>query len=128
MRNKILNIVSAIFGLLLMNSGLAKFFNYMPPPDNLPEALIADNMAIAEIVWLLPLVASAEILGGLLILFPRTRALGILVVLPVMAGMLLTHIFVAPFGLPIAFVIWAIMLWIIIENRHKYLPLISKEE
>ncbi len=126
MKKKILNILSALFGLLLINSGLNKFLNYIPVPDNLPEAVVKDDAAFAEIVWLLPLIGFAEVLGGLLILFPKTRALGTLVIFPVMVGVLLTHIFVAPDGLPIALVIWAILIWIIYDNKRKYLPLVSQ--
>ena len=125
MKRKILNVLSVLFGLLLMNAGLSKFFNYMPVPENLPEAVVKDNAAFAEISWLMPLIASAELLGGLLILFPKTRALGALVVFPVMVGVLLTHTLVAPEGLPIALVIWAILLWIIFDNRQKYLALVG---
>lgn len=125
MKNKVFNILSVIFSLLLMNGGLNKFLNYMPVPDGLPEELIKDNLAILELVWLMPLIGTAELLGGFLILFPKTRALGALVVFPVMVGVLLTHLTVAPDGLVIAAVIWVILLWIIYENKEKYLPLIK---
>ncbi len=128
MKNKILNIVAALFGLLLINGGLNKFLNYMPVPDNLPSALIKDSVALLEIEWLMPLIAIAELLGGILIIIPRTRALGALVVFPVMVGVLLTHIFVAPDGLIIAVVIWAILLWIIVENKQKYLQLLKSND
>ena len=120
MKNKIFNVISVLFSLLLINGGLNKFLNYMPVPDNLPEALMKDDLAIREISRLLPLVGAAEIIGGLLILFPKTRALGGLVVFPVMVGVLLTHLTVAPEGLPIAIVIWAILLWVLWENRQKF--------
>ena len=125
MKNKIFNIVSVIFSLLLINGGLNKFLNYMPVPEDLPAELLNDNTALMEIEWLIPLVGIAEILGGILIVFPKTRALGALVIFPVMVGVLLTHIFVAPSGLPIALVIWAILVWIIYENREKYLQLMT---
>ena len=125
MKNKIFNIVSVIFSLLLINGGLNKFLNYMPVPEDLPTELLNDNTALMEIAWLIPLVGIAEILGGILIVFPKTRALGALVIFPVMVGVLLTHIFVAPSGLPIALVIWAILVWIIYENREKYLQLMA---
>jgi uncharacterized membrane protein len=125
MKKKVLNVLSVIFGLLLLNGGLSKFFNYMPVPEDLPQALINDNIAFMEIEWLMPLIAFAEILGGILIIFNKTRALGALVVFPVMVGVLLTHIFVAPSGLPIVFVIWAILGWIIFDNRSKYLNLLK---
>ena len=77
----------------------------MPIPPDLPEAIEKDNLAFMEIEWLMPLVGFAELLGGLLILLSKTRALGALIVFPVMVGVLLTHILVAPEGLIIAFVI-----------------------
>lgn len=117
-------ILFSLFGLLLINGGLDKFLHYMPVPEGLPEELLKDNAAFAEISWLMPLVGFAEVLGGFLILFPKTRALGALVVFPVMVGVLLTHITVAPEGLVMALVIWAFLLWIIFDNRQKYLSLI----
>ncbi|WP_460687896.1 hypothetical protein [Niabella aquatica] len=68
----------------------------MPLHDDLPDALIKDNAAFLEISWLLPLIG----LGCLLIRFPKTRTLGVLLVFPVMVGILLTHFFVAPGELP----------------------------
>ena len=124
MKKKILNILSAIFGLLLVNGGLNKFLNYMPTPEDLNPELIKDFEALIEISWLMPLIALAELIGGALLIFPRTRALGALIVFPVMVGVLLTHIFVDTSGLPIAIVIWAILLWILFENRDKYFPII----
>lgn len=125
MKNKIFNIVSVIFSLLLINGGLNKFLTYMPAPEDLPAELLNDNIALIEIEWLIPLVGIAEILGGILIVLSKTRALGALVIFPVMVGVLLTHIFVAPSGLPIALVIWTILIWIIYENREKYFQLIT---
>src|SRR6056297_1972011 len=108
MKIKILNILSVLLGLLFLNGGLNKFLNYMPVPDDLPEPISKDNEALMEIIWLIPLIAAAEILGAILIFFPKTRALGALVIFPVMVGILLTHLFVAPEGLLMAILIWAV--------------------
>lgn len=125
MKSKILTVLSILFGLLFINAGLNKFFNYMPVPENLPEPLAKDTAAFLEISWLMPLVGFAEVAGGLLIMFRRTRALAVLIIFPVMVGILLTNIFVAPDGLPVALVIWGILLWIIYDNRRRYLPIIG---
>jgi putative oxidoreductase len=125
MKKIIFHIVSCLFALLLLNGGLNKFFNYMPIPDDLPEAFVKDNAAIAEIEWLMPLIGAAEVIGALLLLFPKTRALGLLVIFPVMVGVLLTHTIVEPSGLVMVAIIWAIMGWIIYENREKYLGLLK---
>ena len=125
MKNKILMGASILFGLTFINSGLNKFFNYMPMPEDMPESLIKLMMAFMEIDWLMPLVAVAEIVGGVLFMTTKFRALGAIIILPVMVGILLTHIVNAPSGLPLALVLLSINLWVIIENRKKYMPMIK---
>lgn len=120
MKKKLLFVCSLLFGLLLLNGGLNKLFNYMPTPDDLDPEMLQDFIALNEIVWLLPLIGIAEIIGGLLIIFPKTRALGALVIFPVAVGILLTHIFVDTSGLLIALVIWIVLLWILFDNKEKY--------
>jgi len=124
MKKKILLVISILFGLIFINSGLNKFFNYMPMPVEMPENMLKLMNAFMEIGWLMPLVAVAEIAGGILFTIPKYRALGAIIIFPVMIGILLTHIFNAPSGLPMAIVLIAINIWIIIENRDKYMPMI----
>lgn len=125
MKQKILFVLCLLFGLMFINSGLNKFFNYMPAPPDLPEGLVKANNSMMQIGWLLPLVAVAEIVGGILFIIPKYRALGAIIIFPVMIGILLTHIFLAPSGLPIAMVLFAILVWVMIENRKKYLPMVQ---
>jgi len=125
MKKKIIFVVSLLFGLMFINAGLNKFFNYMPIPDDLPENMVKLMNAFMEISWLMPLVGFAEILGGLLFAIPKTRALGAIVIFPVMIGILLTSIISAPSGLPIALTLFAINLWVVYENRDKYSVLIK---
>ena len=125
MKKKILFVVSLLFGLMFINSGLNKFFNYIPVPKDLPEGLIKLMGAFMEIKWLLPLIAVAEIIGGILVIIPKFRALGAIIIFPVMIGILLTHIINAPSNLILAIVLFVINLWIIFENREKYMPMIK---
>lgn len=125
MKKKILLVVSILFGLMFINAGLNKFFNYIPVPADMPEKMMNAMKAMMELGWLLPLIAVAEIIGGILFMIPKFRALGAIVIFPIMVGILLTHLFIAPSGLPMALILLAINLWVIIENRAKYLPMIS---
>lgn len=125
MKKKILLVVGILFGLMFINSGLNKFLNYMPVPDDLPVEMVTLMTAFMTIGWLMPLVAIVEIVGGALFMIPKFRALGAIVIFPIMVGIVLTHIFNAPSGLPIAIVLLAINIWVIIENRAKYLPMIK---
>jgi len=125
MKKKILLVVCILFGLMFINAGLNKFFNYIPAPNNLSEKMMKVMAAFMEIGWLMPLVAVAEIVGGTLFMIPKLRALGAIIIFPVMIGIILTHIFLEPSGLPLALVLLAINLWVIIENREKYMPMIK---
>lgn len=124
MKNKILFVVCLLFGLMFINAGLNKFLNYMPVPKDLPEGLVKAMGAFMTIGWLIPLIGIVEIVGGILFIFKKYRALGALIILPVMVGIVLTHLTLAPSGLPMALVLLAIEIWVIIENREKYLPMI----
>ncbi len=125
MKKKILFGVSLLFGLMFINSGLNKFFNYMPMPTDLPENMVKLMAALLEFGWLMPLIAVAEIVGGVLFIITKFRALGAIIIFPVMVGILLIHIVNEPSGLPVALVLLGINLWVIIENREKYLPMIK---
>ena len=123
MKNKILFVFSLLFGLVFINSGLNKIFQYMPMPKDMPEDMMKIVEAFASIVWLMPLIAVVEIIGGILVIIPKYRALGAIMILPIMVGILLTHIFNAPSGLPIALILAAVLTWIMIDNRAKYASL-----
>jgi putative oxidoreductase len=125
MKKKILFIFSLLFGLVFINSGLNKFFHYMPVPKVMPANMLNLIGAFMSIGWLIPLIAIAEIVGGILFITNKYRALGAIIILPVMVGVLLTHIIDVPSGLPIALPLFAINIWVIIENRSKYLPMIE---
>lgn len=124
MKQKIFTVLCVLLAIVFINAGLDKFFHYMPVPENLPEALVRNGMAISEVGWLLPLIATAELTGGLLILFRRTRALGVLVLFPVVVGIMLTNTLVDTSGLVVALPVFVMLLWIIYENREKYLGLV----
>jgi uncharacterized membrane protein YphA (DoxX/SURF4 family) len=125
MKNKILFVLCLLFGLMFINAGLNKFFNYMPMPKDMPASMVSLMKAIMEISWLIPLVGIVEIIGGAFFIIPKYRALGAIIIFPVMVGILLINIISAPSGLPIAGVLMAINIWVIIENREKYLPMLS---
>ena len=120
MKQKIQFVVCLLFGLIFINAGLNKFLNYMPMPPDLPEKMIKTMNAFIEIGWLIPLAGFVEIFAGILFIIPRFRALGALMIFPIMIGILLTNLIAAPSGLPIALTLLAINIWVMIENRDKY--------
>lgn len=119
-------ILSLLFGLMFINAGLNKFFNYMPMEKPTPEQMKIFS-AFGEIGWLMPLVGIVEIIGGILFIFPKTRALGAIVILPVMVG-IVAHVFTLDKStsmMATVGVMFLINLWMIIDNREKYRHLVS---
>ena len=123
MKQKIIYVVSVLFGLLFINAGLNKFFNYMPMPEDLPQETVDLFEALMSFGWLMPLVAVVEILAGILVMIPRTRALGYVMIFPVMVGILLINIINTPDGLIMALLLFAINIWMLFESSAKIKPL-----
>lgn len=119
-------ILCLLFGLMFINAGLDKFFHYNPMPK-LTDEQVKIFAAFNEIGWLMPLVGSVEIIGGLLFIFPKTRALGAIIILPVMVGILLHNVFrdQSQMGIIISVVLFLINVWMIIDNKEKYKHLVS---
>ncbi len=97
----------------------------MPVPEEMPERALQVMQAYMTIVWLMPLVGVFEIIGGVLFIFRKTSAIGAIVILPIMVGILLTNLIDVPSGLPIAAVLFLINIWVIYDNRDKYRVLLS---
>ncbi len=125
MKQKMLTIATVLFALMFINGGLNKFFNYIPVPPDLPAELVKVNTALMQITWLMPLIAVVELVGGILLLIPKYRAVGAIIIFPIMVGIVCIHATVALSGLPLAIVLSLILIWIIWENRSKYLQLIN---
>lgn len=124
MKNKIQFVLCLLMGLMFINAGLNKFFNYIPVPEDMPAEAMAMFAAMGQITWLMPLLAVFEIIGGLLFIIPKFRALGALILTPIMTG-ILAHHFTLGDSLMIPLVLAAILIWVIVDKRDKFLGLIN---
>ena len=113
-----------LFALMFINAGLDKFLHYMPMPEMTPEMKPVFE-AFGTLSWLTPLTGVIELVAGILILFPKTRALGAIMILPVMVGILCHNATFMPSGLLIAGVLFLINLWMIGDNWKKYQTMVS---
>lgn len=113
-----------IFGIIFINAGLDKFFNYMHIPPLEPE-LMKVNEAFGLIQWLIPLVGAFEIIGGALFIHPKSTALGALILFPIVIGIMIHTTYWAPESLLIPAIVFLIELYALYENRNKYLPIIN---
>lgn len=125
----ILNVICVLFGLLFINGGIQKLVNFTPNPGGtLPPAMEEFNRALQTIGWLVPLIGIGELVGGILLIIPQFRALAVIVIAPIMLGVLMSNIFTYSAALPIVLAIWGLLLWLIFENKRKFLPLLRRYE
>ena len=124
MKSKILTVLCALFGLGMIVFGANKFYPFMPMPELTEQQKIIFG-AFGTIKWLMPLVGITEIVGGLLIAIPKTRALGAIVILPVMVGIIVHNLTFDPSQLAIPAVFALINLWAIADNTDRYKAMIK---
>lgn len=80
------NFTSALLGFVFIVFGLNFFLKFVAipkPPDGSPAALFMSGMFLGGF---LAFVKVLEILGGLLVVFPRTRNLGLLILGPIIVN------------------------------------------
>ncbi len=123
MKKKILLVVGILFGLMMLNAGLNKFFNYMPAME-FTGAAATFMTALTESRYFIYLVAIVEIVGGILFMIPKYRPVGAIVILPIVAGIFTFHLFLAPEGIIISIILLAINLWVVVENWSRYMRVI----
>lgn len=116
-------ILCLLLGLIFINAGLDKFFQYMPVPPLKPELQNVDE-AFRTIQWLLPLVGFVEVIGGFLFIIPKTRALGAIILLPIFLGIMIHTSYWAPEALLIPSILFIVEMFILYENRKKYQSII----
>jgi putative oxidoreductase len=128
MKAKLNTIAGGLLGLSFLVFGLNFFLQFIPmppPPEGSPAATF---MGVLYTTGFLTFVKVLEILGGILVMLPKTRNLGLLVLGPIVVNILAFQIFIAKGGLlqpPVVAVsvLAAFLLW---SGRAAFGHLISK--
>lgn len=122
--NKLHNIPAIFLALIMIIFGLNKFFNFIPMPE--PDAhQMKIFQALMTLGWIMPLVATAEIVAGILLTFNKTRPLGAIIILPVVVGIVLHHLAHDASSMALPIVLLIINAWVIYSNRAKFLTLVA---
>ena len=122
MKNKFFTGARILFGLMMANSGLNKFLNYMPIPE-MSESAEALMGALGESIYIFPLVAIVELVAGGLIITKKYNALGAILMMPVTINIFLIHIVLNPASIILSLVLLLINIWVLFENKSKFAAL-----
>ena len=124
MKNKIDIGLQALLGLILVVFGLNKFLHFMEPPP-LPEEASAFFGALAATGYMLTLIATTEIVTGVLLLVRRFSALALVLLAPLSVNIVLFHLFLAPTAGGAGYVVGALNLYLLFVYLPKYRPLLT---
>jgi uncharacterized membrane protein YphA (DoxX/SURF4 family) len=117
-------ITRVLLGLVFFVFGLNKFLNFihMPPPSGEAGAFFG---ALYTTHYLY-VIATCEIIGGLLLLLGRYVALGLTFVGPVVVNILAFHIFMSHDGWQLGALVAALSLFLLWQNRNAFAGILKK--
>ena len=122
------NIVGALIGLIFAALGVCYFLKVFPVPEFPEGSPIAMFNGAFLLTGYMDFIKTLEIVGGLLIAFPRTRNLGLLVLGPILVNIFACHIFVMKGGLmnPIIIFITGGMAFLLWTRRAAFSALVAR--
>ncbi|MBA3938890.1 MAG: hypothetical protein H0X38_15690 [Planctomycetes bacterium] len=117
-------IAGILLGLVFLMASVTYFFHlYTPekmPPAGSPPALFMGALVPTHFM---DFVKSLELLGGLLVMIPRTRRLALLILGPIIVNILAFHIFVANgegLANPMVLMLPVLALFLVWAERHAW--------
>jgi putative oxidoreductase len=121
---KIATIVArSLLGLVFVVFGTNKFLHFLPnPPMQGAGAQFMGAMFETHYIYV---IATCEIVGGLLLITGRYLPLGLCLVGPVVVNILSFHIFMDNSGLPVALVVAALALFLLWRHREHFAGLVK---
>lgn len=122
------HIVAGLFGLVFLAGGVVFFSGKMPEQPSMGPA--ADHfMAAFGPTGYMTFVKVCELLGGALVVLPKTRNLGLLILGPIVINILCFHAFVVKggFGPAHAFITVA-ALFLLWSERKAFAGLVNRGE
>lgn len=120
-------IARVLLGLMFFVFGLNGFLNFLPPPpkESLPAGLVAFSEAMMKTGFLFQLVKGTEVIVGALLLLNRFVPLALTLIAPVIVNIVAVHLFLATSGLPMAFVILGLELYLAWSYRNAFRPMLG---
>lgn len=120
-------IASILLGGLFIMSASVVLFGFAPTPELPKDTPIAAFMAAFGPTGYMTFVKVLELLAGLLLLVPKTRNIGLLILGPIIVNILAFHQFVAKDGIlqPMLLGIAALAVYLLWAYRAKWKALIG---
>ena len=113
-----------LLGLIFVTFGLNMFLNFIPLPPP-PEGPARDFMTALFMSHYAYVVGALQVAGGLILLSGRWVPLGLTLLGPVIVNIDCFHVLMAPAGLPMAFVVSFLALFLLWRYRGHFAGLVK---
>ncbi len=121
------HIVATLLGLAFVAFGLMNLLGFMPKdPPPMPAPALSFMAAMMPTGYM-KFIALIQLLGGLMVLIPRTRNLGLLFLGPIIVNILAFHIFLtAGHDIAPGIVVAALALFLLYVERRAWIGLVTR--
>jgi putative oxidoreductase len=117
-------VVRILLGLIFTVFGLNGFLHFLPMPP-MPQPAIDFFGALAATGYMIRLIFFGQLIGGVLLLTGIAVPLALVILAPIVVNILFFHLFLAPGGLAIAFVVVAMEVFLAWRYQDAFAPLFS---
>ena len=118
----VINTVAALLGLLFLFASLFYFFGKLPPDPNPPGSTAYNfDMALMTTGYM-TFVKVCELIGGILVIIPKTRNFGLLFLGPIAINILCSAFFIKGVGSmnPAVAIVFLFPLFLLFTARGKF--------
>jgi putative oxidoreductase len=124
------NIAGVLLGLAFIMSSVTVLFHLVPMPEIPKESPAGMFMGAFGPTGYLTFIKVLELLGGILVMIPRTRNFGLLVLGPIIVNIVAFHVFVTGgdglFG-PMVIAVVVLSLYLLWADRKAWLGLANSK-
>ena len=119
----IFKIARFLLAIMMIVFGANKFLGFieMPPPEG---KLAQQFMGAMFTTYLFKVVALSQIIGGVLLMIPRTAFIGFLIILPILVNIVGYHLFHDMPGNGLWLIVLFLMILIMIELKNQFTNLL----
>ncbi|HEY2665056.1 MAG TPA: hypothetical protein VGI47_11995 [Candidatus Binataceae bacterium] len=122
---KITTLVARILlGLVFTVFGLNGFLHFIPNGP-MPQPAIDFFGALLATGYMIRIIFLAQLIGGVLLLTGVAVPLGLVLLAPIILNIFFFHLFLAPGGLPVAFAVIALEVFLAWRYQNSFAPLFS---
>ncbi|MDB4957927.1 MAG: hypothetical protein JWO36_5496 [Myxococcales bacterium] len=123
---RLIPIARILLGLVFVALSLNYFIPYLPQPS--PNSMSADALAFAGVFitsHFMTFIKVIELASGLALLANRFTALALTLLAPIIVGIILFHVLLAPSELPLAAIVLALEVYLAWAYRGAFAPMLQ---